>query len=91
MVLGYNQITRKLLQKLLNQGLRNSCNNKDKMEINNLLLENFTPTVPVLFSENYSVKVLEAAGLNKRIVKQCSLLEDDVLNLKITLIAKNIK
>ena len=90
-VLGYNQITRKIITKALNQGLRTVVITKDKMEINNLLLENFTPTVPVLFSENYSVKVLEAAGINKRNCRAIvSLLEDDALNLKITLIAKTL-
>jgi len=90
-VLGYNQITRKIITKALNQGLRTVVITKDKMEMNNLLLENFTPTVPVLFSENYSVKVLEAAGINKRNCRAIvSLLEDDALNLKITLIAKTL-
>ena len=90
-VLGYNQVTRKIIIKALAQGLRTVVITKDKMEINHLLLENFTPTVPVLFSETYSVKVLEAAGLNKRNCKAIvSLLEDDALNLKITLIAKTL-
>lgn len=90
-VLGYNQITRKIITKALAQGLRTVVITKDKMEINNLLLESFTPTVPVLFSENYSVKVLEAAGLKKRNCKAIvSLLEDDALNLKITLITKSL-
>lgn len=90
-VLGYNQITRKIIIKALAQGLRTVVIEKDKMEINNLLLENFTPTVPVLFSENYSFKVLEAAGLKKKNCKAIvSLFEDDALNLKITLIAKSL-
>ena len=90
-VLGYNQITRKIITKALNQGLRTVVITKDKMEMNHLILENFTPMVPVLFSENYSVKVLEAAGLNKRNCRAIvSLLEDDALNLKITLIAKTL-
>lgn len=88
-VLGYNQITRKIIKKALEQGLRTVVIEKDKMKINNLVLENFTPTVPVLFSETYSVKVLESAGLKKRNCKAIvSLLDDDALNLKITLIAK---
>jgi voltage-gated potassium channel len=90
-VLGYNQITRKIIMKALAQGLRTVVIEKDKMKINNLLLENFTPNVPILFSENYNVKVLEAAGLKKRNCKAIvSLLEDDALNLKITLIAKSL-
>jgi voltage-gated potassium channel len=90
-VLGYNQVTRKIIIKALAQGLRTVVISKDKMEINHVILENFTPTVPVLFSESYSVKVLEAAGLRKRNCKAIvSLLEDDALNLKITLIAKTL-
>ena len=88
-VLGYNQITRKIIIKAMEQGLRTVVIEKDKIKINNLNLENFTPTVPVLYSENYSVKVLEAAGLKKRNCKAIvSLFEDDALNLKITLISK---
>jgi Trk K+ transport system NAD-binding subunit len=90
-VLGYNQVTRKIIIKALNQGLRTVVIEKDKIKINNLILENFTPTVPVLFSENYSVKVLESAGIKKRNCKAIvSLLEEDALNLKITLIAKTL-
>ena len=88
-VLGYNQITRKIIIKALEQGLRTVVIKKDRIKINNLILENFTPTVPVLYSENYSVKVLENAGLKKRNCKAIvSLFEDDALNLRITLIAK---
>ncbi|MBP9490372.1 MAG: potassium channel family protein [Aliarcobacter sp.] len=88
-VLGYNQITRKIIIKAMEQDLRTVIIEKDKTKINNLNLENFTPTVPVLYSENYSVKVLEAAGLKKRNCKAIvSLFEDDALNLKITLISK---
>lgn len=88
-VLGYNQITRKIIIKALEQGLRTVVIEKDRIKINNLILENFTPTVPVLYSENYSVKVLENAGLKKRNCKAIvSLFEDDALNLRITLIAK---
>lgn len=90
-VLGYNQITRKIIIKALEQGLRTVVIEKDKVQINNLLLESFTPTVPILYSENYSVKVLEAAGIKKRNCKAIvSLFEDDALNLKITLIAKSL-
>lgn len=88
-VLGYNQITKKIIKKALAQGLRTVVIEKDKMKINDLILENFTPTVPILYSETYSVKVLEAAGLKKRNCKAIvSLLDNDALNLKITLIAK---
>ena len=90
-VLGYNQITRKIIMKALEQGLRTVVLEKDKVKINNLILENFTPTVPILQCEDYSVSVLETAGLKKRNCKAIvSLFEDDALNLKITLIAKTL-
>ena len=88
-VLGYNQITRKIIIKALEQGIRTVVIERDKLKINDLILENFTPTVPVLHSEDYSVKVLEAAGITKKNCKAIvSLFEEDALNLKITLISK---
>ena len=64
---------------------------KDSLEIEKLMLENFTPTVPVLFSESFTVRVLESAGLKKRNCKAIvSLFDDDAINLKITLIAKTL-
>jgi voltage-gated potassium channel len=90
-VLGYNQITKKIIIKALEQGVRSVVIEKDKSRINDLILENFTPTVPVLYSETYSVRVLEAAGITKRNCKAIvSLFEDDALNLKTTLIAKSL-
>lgn len=90
-VLGYNQITRKIIIKALEQGIRTVVIEKDKSKINDLILESFTPSVPVLHSENYSLKVLEASGIKKNNCKAIvSLFEDDALNLKITLIAKTL-
>lgn len=90
-VLGYNQITRKIIIKALEQGIRTVVIEKDKNKINDLILESFTPSVPVLHSENYSLKVLEASGIKKNNCKAIvSLFEDDALNLKITLIAKTL-
>ncbi len=65
-VLGYNQITKKIITKALEQGVRSVVIEKDKARINDLILENFTPTVPALNSETYSVRVLEAAGIRKK-------------------------
>lgn len=88
-VLGYNQITRKIIIKALEQGIRTVVIEKDKAKINDLTLENFTPRVSVLLSDNFSLKVLEAAGIKKRNCKAIvSLFEDDALNLKIALISK---
>ncbi len=90
-ILGYNDITKKIIKKAIEQGVRTVVIEKDKSKINDLILENFTPTVPVLYSEILSLKVLESAGVKKRNCKAIvSLFEDDALNLKITLIAKSL-
>lgn len=88
-ILGYNEITKSIILKALEEDVRTVVIEKDSSKINDLILENFTPTIPVLQSENYSLKVLEAAGIKKRNCKAIvSLFEDDALNLKITLLAK---
>lgn len=88
-ILGYNQITSEIIAKSLAQGIRTVVIEKDKNKINHLILESFTPTVPVLFSENYSLKSLETAGIKKSNCKAIvSLFEDDALNLKISLISR---
>lgn len=91
LILGYNQITKKIILKAIEQGIRAVVIEKDSLKIEKLMLENFTPTVPALNSDNYSVRVLEMAGLKKRNCKAIvSLFDDDALNLKITLIAKTL-
>ncbi len=88
-ILGYNQITSQIIKKSLKQGIRTVVIEKDKNKINNLILENFTPTVPILYTENYNLKALELAGIKKYNCKAIvSLFEDDALNLKISLISR---
>ena len=91
LILGYNQITKKIILKAIEQGIRTVVVEKDNLKIEKLMLENFTPTVPVLNGDSYSVRVLEMAGLKKRNCKAIvSLFDDDALNLKVTLIAKTL-
>ncbi len=88
-ILGYNQITKKIITKAIAQGIRAVVIEKDSLKIEKLILESFTPTVPILRSDTLSVRVLESAGLTKKNCKAIvSLLGNDELNLKITLIAK---
>ena len=90
-ILGYNQITRKIIIKAIEEGIRAVVIEKDSLKIEKLMLENFTPTVPVLYSESFNVRVLESAGLKKKNCKAIvSLFDDDALNLKITLISKTL-
>ena len=88
-ILGYDQITSEIIKKTLESGIRTVVIEKDRNNINHLMLENFTPTVPVLYSENYNLNALECAGIKKYNCKAIvSLFEDDSLNLKIALISK---
>lgn len=91
LILGYNQITKKIITKAIKEGVRAVVIERDSLRIEKLMLENFTPMVPVLNSESYSVRVLEMAGLKKKNCKAIvSLFDDDAINLKITLIAKTL-
>ena len=90
-ILGYNQITKKIITKAIAQGIRAVVVEKDSLKIEKLMLESFTPTVPVLRSDVLSVRVLESAGLTKKNCKAIvSLFDDDAVNLKITLISKTL-
>jgi Trk K+ transport system NAD-binding subunit len=88
-VLGYNSITSAIIKKALEFDIRTVVIESDEIRANELLLENFTPYVPVLISDANSPKILEDAGIMK---KQCkglvSLFNDDKLNLKIAIMAK---
>lgn len=88
-ILGYNQITKEIIYKAIEQGTRTVVIEKDKKRINELLLESFTPTVPVLSCDSYSIKVLEAAGIKKSNCKAIvSLFEEDSMNLRVALTAR---
>ena len=90
-ILGYNQITKKIITKAIAQGIRAVVIEKDSLKIEKLILESFTPTVPVLRSDTLSVRVLESAGLTKKNCKAIvSLFDDDVVNLKNTIITKTL-
>lgn len=88
-ILGYNQITSEIIQKAIKQDIRTVVIEKDKKRVNQLILESFTPTVPVLYSENYSISALEKAGIKKSNCRAIvSLFEEDAMNLKIALTSK---
>lgn len=88
-VLGYNQITSEIIKRAIEQGLRTVVIEKDENRANDLLLENFTPTVPLLVADAHSSLSLEQAGIKKHNCKGLvSLFEDDSLNLRIALTSK---
>lgn len=89
LVLGYNLITSEIIKKALDSGIRAVVIEKDERKVHDLLLENFTPPVPVLNADAYNPQALEMAGINSIYCKAVvSLFQDDALNLRIALTAK---
>jgi len=88
-ILGYNQITNEIINRALEQGLRTVVIEKDENKANELILENFTPTVPVLVADVHSSHALKEAGVKKINCKGLvSIFEQDTLNLRIALTSK---
>ncbi len=88
-ILGYNYTTSEIIKKALCEGIRTVVIEKDKQKVDHLLLENFTPYVPILESDAFDPKALEAAGIKSKYCKAVvSLFEDDALNLRIALTSK---
>ncbi|PIF03581.1 MAG: potassium transporter TrkA [Arcobacter sp.] len=88
-VLGYDQTSSKIIKKVMRHGIRTVVIEKNETNANELILENFTPSVPVLISDSYNPKVLEEAGIKKFNCKALvSIFEDDSLNLRTSLTSK---
>ncbi len=88
-VLGYNQISSEIIKKVMEYGIRTVVIEKSEARANELILENFTPSVPVLVADSYNPKVLEEAGIKKINCKGLvSIFEDDSLNLRTSLTSK---
>lgn len=88
-ILGYNNVTKKIIGKVLARGYRVVVIEKNNERVNELILENYVPSVPVLQADIYDPNALELAGIKSRFCKGLvSLFEDDNLNLKIALTAK---
>lgn len=88
-ILGYNQITSEIINRAIEQDIRTVVIEKNEQRANELILENFTPTVPVFVADAYTPNTLEAAGIKKYNCKGLvSIFEDDSLNLRIALTSK---
>ncbi|RXJ90524.1 potassium transporter TrkA [Arcobacter sp. CECT 8983] len=88
-ILGYNQITHEVVNRAIEQGLRAVIVEKDEIKANEAILENFTPTVPVLVADAHSASAIEHAGIKSKYCRGLvSLFEDDSLNLRIALTSK---
>ncbi len=88
-ILGYNYTTHEIIKKSLLANIRVVIIEKDKYKVEKLLLESFTPYVPVLQGDAYDPKALELAGIKSHLCKAVvTLFEDDALNLRIALTSK---
>jgi voltage-gated potassium channel len=88
-VLGYNYVTNEIIKKLLANDIQVVVVEKSEEKANALILENYTPTVPILVSDAHKANALELAGINKSNCKAVvSLFEDDALNLRIAIVSR---
>lgn len=88
-ILGYNSTTRKIIEKSLNKGLRVVVIEKNEERVNELLLEGYTPAIPVIQADIYDPISLEISGINSKYCKGIvSLFENDNLNLRIAITSK---
>lgn len=88
-ILGYNQITIEIIKRAIQDGIRPVVIEIDENRANDLMLENFTPYVPVLVGDVRSTKVFEEAGIKKKNCKAVvSLFESENLNFRVSLITK---
>ncbi len=90
-VLGYNQVTSEIINRSREQGIRTVVIEKDEFKANNLILENFTPNVPILMIDSYNATSLKEAGLKSFYCRGLvCIFENDSLNLRMALTAKLI-
>lgn len=88
-VLGYNYISKNIIQKANFEGIRVIVIEKDKHKANELQLENYTPSVPCLIGDVHDPKALEKAGIKSKYCKAVvALFENDKLNLRVALTTK---
>jgi len=88
-ILGYNHITKDLINKLSESGKRIVVVDKNQEKIEELELENFIPEVYGIEADVNSPDTLRLAGIKKRNCKALvALFENDYKNTKIALLAR---
>ena len=88
-ILGFNYVTNEILKKVLESDIRSVVIEEDENKANNLILENYTPTVPILVSDAKDQNSLIYAGIgNKNCQAVVSLFDDDELNLTVAVKSK---
>ena len=88
-ILGYNSITKSIIDRLNGRDYRMVVLDKDEKKIDELVLENFYPDVPGFVGDATNLKMLKMAGIHhKKCAGIISLFEDDMVNSKIATISK---
>lgn len=88
-ILGYNNITKNIIEHINSQDLRIVVLDKDEEKIDQLVLNNFFPNVPAFVGQATDQQMLKMAGINHRnCIGIVSLFENDIQNLKIATICK---
>ena len=90
-ILGFNYVTSEILKKIIEADIRAVVIEEDENKANNLILENYTPTVPILVADAKDQNSLFSAGIKSGNCKAVvSLFEDDELNLTVAVKSKLI-
>ncbi len=88
-VLGYNYVTSEIIKIINDSDYRVVVIENDDNKVNELILEGFTPHVPVLRANSYDSQTLELAGVTSMFCKALvTLYKNDALNLRIVVAAK---
>ncbi len=88
-VLGYNNVTKEIIQRLSRDGIRTVVVDKDEAKIEEIELENFIPEVPAISADTTKPETLKLAGIHHKLCQAVVILfEDDVKNAKIALMCK---
>ena len=86
---GYNTMTRQIIDHLARDGIRSVVIEKDEEKIKALSLEDYTIEVPALTGDIRDPKTFKIAGIHKHNCHAVvSLFNDDVMNLHVALSAK---
>ena len=90
-ILGFNYVTSEILKKAIEADIRTVIIEQDQNRANNLILENYTPTVPILVADAKDQNSLLEAGIDRGNCKAVvSLFDDDELNLTVAVKSKLI-
>lgn len=88
-ILGYNNVTKNIIHRLNEEGIRVVVIDKDENKINELDLVGFSPEVPAIAAEATDPNILKISGIHKKNCRAVvALFEDDAKNAKVALMSK---